>query len=87
MESFSDDDFSGFARQPSAHHWQMLRKLDEESLSPNDFLNYWRLNNSELARILGCDRKTVRSWLARKTEPNLEQKRRLGLVHKLWSRV
>jgi hypothetical protein len=87
MEPLSEDNFSEFAREPLPHHWQMLNKLDETSITLDEFLRHWRLNKTQLARLVGCDRKTVRRWLAHLSEPTGEQKWRLGIIHRLWSRT
>jgi hypothetical protein len=87
MESLNGVGFSRCGRVPSAHQWKMLEKLDDASISLEEFLEHWRLNKTQLAQILGCDRGTVRRWLAHTSEPSCEQKWRLAMVHRLWSRT
>lgn len=86
MEPSFDGVFSQSAREPSQQQWEMLKKLDSSSISLEEFLHHWRLNKTQLARVCGCDRRTIHRWLSQKYELTESQKKRLSLVHRLWSR-
>lgn len=76
-----------FGRVPNNQQWAALKKLDEQSMSLDKFCSCWQLNNVCLAKLLGCDRKTIRRYLNHESQPSKQQEFRLGLIHKLWSRT
>jgi hypothetical protein len=76
-----------FGRVPSNQQWAALRKLDETSMTLDEFCSHWELNNIHLGKLLGCDRQTIRRYLNHQNQPTKHQELRLGLVHKLWSRI
>jgi DNA-binding protein Fis len=84
MQPLSESIFSDLAREPSAQQWQMLTKLDSSTITIEEFLQHWRLNKTQLAKLLRCDRGTLRRHSFRLTP---QQQQRLALVHRLWSRV
>ena len=76
-----------FGRVPSNQQWSALERLDEHSMTIDEFCSHWELSNVHLAKLLGCDRKTIRSYLTHKSRLSKQQQCRLALVHKLWSRT
>jgi DNA-binding XRE family transcriptional regulator len=90
MESCHGDDFPqihGKSVVPSARQWEMLKKLDASAITLDEFLSHWRLNKTQLAQVVGCDRKTVYRWFANDSEPSFEHQLRMALVHRLWSKT
>lgn len=89
MEASNGGDFpQNFGgRVPSIHQWEMLKKLDDTSITLDEFLKHWRVTKTQLAELTGCHRSTVKRWMAHVSEPSEEQRLRLGLIHKLWSRT
>lgn len=76
-----------FGRVPTNQQWAALRKLDETSMTLDEFCQHWEVNNTHLGKLIGCDRQTIRRYLNHQTQPTKHQELRLGLVHKLWSRI
>jgi hypothetical protein len=76
-----------FGRVPTNQQWAALRKLDETSMTLDEFCSHWELNNTHLGKLLGCNRQTIRRYLNHQSELTKQQEVRLGLVHKLWSRI
>lgn len=76
-----------FGRVPTNQQWAALRKLDESSMTLDDFCRHWEVNNTHLGKLLGCDRQTIRRVLNHQTQLSKQQESRLGLIHKLWSKI
>lgn len=76
---------------PRNKHWQTLEQLDKTMLmTPQEFLTHWDVRRVDLAAICDCSATTVFRWFSEGEsykEPTLLQKKRLGFVHKLWSRT
>jgi hypothetical protein len=77
-------------RHVSIHHWQMLRKLQSNLMSPQDFYAKWDVTHKQIASICFCCDNTVDNWFVRtskRREPSLIHKLLLGIANKLWTDI
>ena len=73
-------------KYPKKEQWESLKNLPEDDLmSPEQFLSYWNVSYRELAIITNQSIDTVKNWFSRGIAPRYEAKRRLAIVHKIWS--
>lgn len=75
-------------RYPNRIQWQMLSKLQSNLMELEDFVSRWKVSHKELAKICCCSPDTVDRWFirtAKRREPTLHHKLRLGITNKLWT--
>jgi hypothetical protein len=75
-------------RYPTKLQWQMLRKLQVNSIELEVFVERWQVSHKELAQICFCSVDTVDRWFIktdRRREPSPHHKFFLGLANKLWT--
>ena len=66
-----------------------LQSLQIPQMEPFEFLQYWDVSYSVLAKICHCTPRTVARWFSRVDyyPPSLFHKFCLATVHKLWSNM
>jgi len=77
-------------RYVSRHQWQMLRKLQSNLMSPQDFYSKWDVTHRQIASICFCCHNTVDNWFistSNRREASLIHKFLLGVTNKLWSDI
>jgi hypothetical protein len=75
-------------RYPSKFQWQMLKKLQLNTMEPQTFVERWEVTHEQLAVICSCSIPTVGRWFMatkNKRNPSLHHKFLLGLANKLWT--
>ena len=75
-------------RYPTDLQWQMFRKLQNNMMEPQIFIERWEVTQEELARICSCSVRTVKRWFSsteNRKSPTSYHKFCLGLTNKLWT--
>ena len=66
-------------RYPTKLQWQMLKKLQNNTMEPETFVERWEVTQKELAQICSCSVPTVQRWFI-----STENKRGASPYHKFW---
>jgi hypothetical protein len=75
-------------RVPGQKHWEVSSSLFQQ-MEPTEFLTYWDVSYSKLAKICHCSTRTVERWFSRTDyhAPSLFHKFCLASVHRAWTRI